>query len=205
MKLALFKVDLKVSDNNWNVLELNRLCDHCITVEYLRQTKSVPQCKRCLDIGHTANYCTKPYKCLRCGDDYHVTKNCKQPKDASLRCANCKGNHTANYRGCPYYQSKLQPNRQAVRVAAVDRIKSTTTGSSTLNKVSYAVVDSSSSSLKSIAAESSSTSIDKILVILKRIEASQLQSETKLVTLETRITALEERTTPSPPRKKSKK
>lgn len=205
VKLALFKVDLKVRDNNRNILDLNRLCDHSITVEYPRQTKSVPQCKRCLDIGHTANYCTKPFKCLRCGNNHHVTKNCKQSKDAPPRCANCKGNHTANYRGCPYYQSKLPSNSQASKISAVDRIKSSSSGSSARNKASYAAAVSPVPTTEPVVVESSSTQVNNIMAILERMEASQLQIEKKLTILEGRIASLEATTAPSPPRKKTKK
>jgi hypothetical protein len=179
VKLALFKVDLKVCENNRKILDLNRLCDHCITIEYPRQTKSVPQCMRCLDIGHTANYCTKPYKCLRCGDNYHVTKNCKQPKDAPPRCANCKGTHTANYRGCPYYQSKLPSSRQANRVSAVERIKSSSSRSSTRNNASYAAITAAATTVQPAPVEFSTTPVNNIMAILERMEASQLQIEKK--------------------------
>lgn len=204
-KLSLFKIDLKVRDNNRKILDLNRLCDHSITVEYLRHTKSIPQCKRCLDIGYTANYCTKPFRYLRCGNNYHVTKHCKQPKDVPPRCANCKGNHTANYRGCPYYQSKLPSNTQTSKISAVDRIKSSSLGSSARNKASYAAAVSPAPTTEPVATESSSTEVNNIIVILERMEASQLQIEKKLTTLEARIASLEATTAPSPPRKKIKK
>lgn len=41
-------------------------------------------------------------RCVKCGND-HETKLCtKTKKEKSTRC-NCKGDHTANYRGCLFY------------------------------------------------------------------------------------------------------
>ena len=47
---------------------------------------------------------------------------CKAPKTTPPKCVNCKGNHTANYKGCPYYKSKISP-REPPRVTAVERIR----------------------------------------------------------------------------------
>lgn len=41
-------------------------------------------------------YCTFPYSCVKCGEE-HNNRNClKKPKDKS-KCANCQGEHLANY------------------------------------------------------------------------------------------------------------
>ena len=34
-------------------------------------------------------------------DGLHSTEKCNKPKDSPPVCTNCKGNHPANYRGCP--------------------------------------------------------------------------------------------------------
>jgi hypothetical protein len=120
-KRPLFKVDLKIRDNNRTVYDINTFCYYSVTVETPRKANTLPQCKRCLDIGHSANYCTKTQKCVRCGDRHNI-KDCKYPKSSPSRCANCKGNHTANYKGCPYYQNKISPAK-ATKISAVDRIK----------------------------------------------------------------------------------
>lgn len=82
------------------------------------------QCHRCQRFGHGMRFCNITPLCVKCGEK-HLTANCKLPvkanlKDASstrshIRCANCSGNHTANYRGCPSrlsYIKQLEEHRQ---------------------------------------------------------------------------------------------
>ncbi len=51
--------------------------------------------------------------------DNHSSNECKQPKGVQLECANCRGPHTANYRGCPVFKAKAATSK----ITAVDRIK----------------------------------------------------------------------------------
>jgi len=47
----------------------------------------------------------------------HWTKECKKPIDTKPTCANCGGEHPANYKGCPVYKKKqeaLNPKREKV-------------------------------------------------------------------------------------------
>lgn len=72
--------------------------------EYYRQSSGTTQCQRCQLFGHGARNCRLSSKCVKCGGD-HITKDCDIDVDANnkklLRCANCNGNHTANYSKCP--------------------------------------------------------------------------------------------------------
>ncbi len=95
VKLPLFKVDLKVADNNRAIFDIHTLCDCAVSIELPKKTANVPQCTRCQDIGHTKNYCSKTPKCVKCGDR-HEFRECQSPKTAPPKCANCKGAHTAN-------------------------------------------------------------------------------------------------------------
>ena len=73
-------------------------------VEEFRAPISVLQCYNCQNFGHSAKNCKAKIKCVICGEG-HSHKECpnreKQPK-----CANCKGPHVANYKGCPAYKKK---------------------------------------------------------------------------------------------------
>jgi hypothetical protein len=110
-RLPLFKVDLKMSDNNRDIFEIRTL-GHCrVNVESLQKASALIQCKRCQDYGHSANYCTRTLRCVRCGDK-HLVKDCRLPKTDPPKCANYRPPHTANYKGCAYYQSKISPNRK---------------------------------------------------------------------------------------------
>ncbi|KAG8226751.1 hypothetical protein J437_LFUL004402 [Ladona fulva] len=43
-------------------------------------------------------------RCVKCGLSHH-SKECSKPISEPAVCANCKGSHPANYRGCPAYQT----------------------------------------------------------------------------------------------------
>lgn len=40
-----------------------------------------------------------PSKCVKCGQE-HKTSDCTKTTDEKATCANCGGEHTANYKGC---------------------------------------------------------------------------------------------------------
>ena len=82
-------------------------------VEEFRITPSIQRCFKCQGFGHKAQNCTRKQKCVVCGEA-HSHKNCpnKNKNKKKTKCANCRGPHVANYRGCPAY--KDQPFRQHV-------------------------------------------------------------------------------------------
>lgn len=64
----------------------------------------MPQCKKCQQFGHTKAFCAHTPKCIKCGNK-HETIQCR--KTVNDKCANCQGEHTANYwKGCPIYKEK---------------------------------------------------------------------------------------------------
>ncbi|KAL1442064.1 hypothetical protein MTO96_008069 [Rhipicephalus appendiculatus] len=56
------------------------------------------RCYNCQRFGHLAKNCHSPRRCKICSEnhDHSECKSMLQPK-----CANCGGNHTASYSGCP--------------------------------------------------------------------------------------------------------
>ena len=80
-------------------------------VKEFRITVSIQQCFKCQGFGHKAQYCTKKQKYVVCGEA-HSHNNCPKKEERTPKCANCRGPHVANYRGCPAY--KDQPFRQHV-------------------------------------------------------------------------------------------
>lgn len=97
--------------------------------QYINYKYIPTQCSRCLDFGHGSHHCHRQYRCIRCGSN-HKSENCpfitsdqeastnmetdsssiehnitptkKKIDRQNISCANCQGNHTANYGGCPY-------------------------------------------------------------------------------------------------------
>lgn len=74
-----------------------------ITVEPPRKKKDIIQCTRCQVYGHSKTYCTRPYKCVKCGGS-HNSIMCQKPKNTPAKCALCEKDHPANYKGCTVYR-----------------------------------------------------------------------------------------------------
>ena len=54
---------------------------------------------------HKAQNCTKKQKCVVCGEA-HSHKNCPNKDKKTPKCANGRGHHVANYRGCPAFKDQ---------------------------------------------------------------------------------------------------
>lgn len=79
---------------------------------FIKRPTDAAQCHRCQRFGHGSRNCNLPVKCVKCGEA-HLTEACTLPRKETLqmdnnaeltkprvKCANCQGNHTANFRGC---------------------------------------------------------------------------------------------------------
>ena len=82
-------------------------------VEAFRAPISVRQCYNCQNFGQSAKNCKAKIKCVNCGEG-HSHKGCPSRENTQPKCADCKGPHVANYKGCPAY--KKQVFRQYVRI-----------------------------------------------------------------------------------------
>lgn len=96
-----------------------------------RKPSDAVQCHRCQRFGHGMRNCNLAPLCVKCGEK-HFSVDCRLPKKADLspsdkdktrsaiKCANCSGQHTANYRGCPtrkHYLAKLAEKKAEIRNA----------------------------------------------------------------------------------------
>ena len=72
-------------------------------VEEFKTTPSILQCYKCQGFGHKAPNCTK--KSEMCVVELIHTKTV-QIKKKSPKCANFRGPHVANYKGCPAYKDQ---------------------------------------------------------------------------------------------------
>ena len=96
-----------------------------------RKPSDAVQCHRCQRFGHGMRNCNLAALCVKCGEK-HFSADCRLPNKAELarvdknatreaiKCANCSGQHTANYRGCPTrknYLAKLAEKKAELKNA----------------------------------------------------------------------------------------
>lgn len=102
-----FFANLAQSPNNKAVKNVKYIYHQSVVIEDPRKRKSVVQCQRCQQYGHTKNYCMRPYRCVKCAQD-HKTADCpKIDRNTPATCALCQGAHPANYKGCEVYKEIL--------------------------------------------------------------------------------------------------
>lgn len=88
---------------------------------FSKRPTDAAQCHRCQRFGHGSANCYLNPQCVKCGNA-HLTNECPLPKKGDLneknnsrahvKCANCGGSHTANYRGCPSRKAYLESLEQ---------------------------------------------------------------------------------------------
>ncbi|UYV79488.1 hypothetical protein LAZ67_17002858, partial [Cordylochernes scorpioides] len=102
-ELPLIQVTLPKTPKNKDIYNITDICDMKCRVEAYRAPKGPGQCHRCQSFGHSKFECRETPKCVKCGEN-HFTSECSKQKEVLPKCANCQGQHTANWRGCPLYK-----------------------------------------------------------------------------------------------------
>ncbi|KAF0763514.1 Uncharacterized protein FWK35_00034534 [Aphis craccivora] len=97
LPLPLFNISLARNTNNREIFKITKLLNTIIKFEYTKRQLGPPQCHHCQKYGHTRNYCYRKPRCVKCGAE-HFTDNCTKQLEEPAKCANCGGNHTANYK-----------------------------------------------------------------------------------------------------------
>ena len=108
-KLQMFQLELSDSAEAEALLSSNITCQQTgiiFKVEEFRAPISVQQCYNCQHFGHSAKNCQAKTKCVICGEG-HSYKGCPNREKQQPKCANCKGPHVANYKGCPAYKKQV--------------------------------------------------------------------------------------------------
>ena len=111
--LQMFQIELKDPAETEAITSDNITCLQTritFKLEEFRAPISVRQCYNCQNFGRYAKNCKAKIKCVICGGHSHrrcpnSNRENKQPK-----CANCKGPHVANYKGCPAYKKRCSVN-----------------------------------------------------------------------------------------------
>lgn len=105
--LPIFKIEFEFKPNiNQILIEITSINDFIIKLEFPNKTKEVIQCKKCLSLGHSQNFCFRNPRCIICGD-FHCSDTCPIKLEAIKTCAPvmptcalCGGAHFGNYKGC---------------------------------------------------------------------------------------------------------
>lgn len=105
--LPIFFIDLEQHPKNQEIFKLEYLCYTKIKIEEPYMRKEPPQCQRCQAYGHTKGYCSLPAKCVKCAGP-HLTAFCTKPRETPATCANCNGEHPANFKGCTVFKTLKQ-------------------------------------------------------------------------------------------------
>lgn len=112
-KLPLFFVDLEPAAINTDIFSVTSLLHTKIKVEEPHKRRDILQCLNCQEYGHSKKYCSYSPRCVRCGEE-HPSTQCVKTRDLPAKCALCKGDHPANYKGCQTYKNLQQLRKPAL-------------------------------------------------------------------------------------------
>lgn len=117
-------INVKNTANIGEILANNSLAHHKVFIKkYV--TKGAVQCLNCWSFGHTKTYCMRPFRCIKCINN-HQPNECQKTEEEAPGCVNCKGAHSANYRGCPqnpsYRTITTHPSNDRNDATSRDRI-----------------------------------------------------------------------------------
>jgi len=91
---------LKTEENITLLKKTTGILNFVIKIQDYRATNRVMQCFRCQGFGHKADFCNIKDCCVKCAGD-HQSRTCTKDSSLPAKCANCQGDHSANYGGCP--------------------------------------------------------------------------------------------------------
>jgi len=101
--------------------DMDKLPEH-VTLGYtrysVRQYNAVPiRCHRCQTYGHVLAQCRTTHPTCSACAGHHEYKDCSKANDVKT-CANCKGRHSAAYKGCKSYKTATT----IVQMASIQRL-----------------------------------------------------------------------------------
>lgn len=97
--MPIVAVILEDNDAGHEIFNLKHIFHCIIKVEPRKKPTGPPKCRRCLQTGHTKNYCMLAPLCVKCFEP-HLTSECTLPANSSPKCIRCKKNHPLNSPSC---------------------------------------------------------------------------------------------------------
>lgn len=89
------------------IFKIKFICGLRVRIEKYKNPKQVTQCYNCQRFGHGTSHCHLKPRCVKCSEE-HSAKDCNKKPEEKLKCANCQGEHPANYSKCQAYITHLQ-------------------------------------------------------------------------------------------------
>lgn len=113
--MPLVLVQLEKTEHNKKFYNLTKIGFLAVKIEPLNIKRQTRQCHRCQSFGHTEKGCHLQVRCHKCAEAHHWTE-CTKAKNETPTCANCRGDHPANYKGCPNFPKpkKIQNNPRII-------------------------------------------------------------------------------------------
>jgi hypothetical protein len=102
-----FFVNIQAGPNNKACKDIRIIDRQMVVIEDPKKKKSIVQCHRCQQYGHSKNYCMRPYRCVKCAQQHKTSECPKTDRSQPALCALCEGSHPANYKGCEVYREIL--------------------------------------------------------------------------------------------------
>lgn len=107
--MPLFLVCLEPTPDFQSIYTLSELLNYEISVEHFK-TYGAVQCYNCQCYFHSSARCTLEARCVKCAGP-HSSRDCLVKTRDKIKCSNCNGNHTANFKGCPRYPGNTRKNK----------------------------------------------------------------------------------------------
>ena len=76
------------------------------------------RCHKCQVFGHHADKCNRNVRCVRCGQGHALDSCPVKDNIAEAVCVNCKGHHSAAYKGCTKYKEVSE----TLKVSVTDKM-----------------------------------------------------------------------------------
>lgn len=101
-------------EGDWEVIwSTKKLLGVTVELAKYNPPKGLPQCYNCQRFGHSSANCNLQSRCVKCGGNNHLARDCKDRESMTApKCCNCGGPHPASWRGCPAHLNALAVQRK---------------------------------------------------------------------------------------------
>lgn len=139
--LSLFLLTFEHDENIKKIFEIKYICHMGVKMEALKNSKLIPQCKRCQRYEHTQRFCQRDPICVKCAGK-HLSADCTKSRDIAAKCFNCTQEHPANYRGCTIAKELQRRRNLLIKPTQLNRQSQHTkpTSQEVTKELSYAQV-----------------------------------------------------------------